>query len=606
MSITQSSSFEQLFKIVEGIAAKDGQRFDGKYWEYKDFNGNFLGLIVRTEKIPTGKDVRPWCLIDGKWKSKGFWGDSKPIYGIEKLKQHPKRKIMFVEGEKTTDAAQKLFPEMNVVCWQGGSAAAKKADLSKFQNAHIYLVPDNDDAGYRAMDIIAERLFEQSNTLFMVDIRKIGVEDKWDIADLDNESGEVEPDHVRGFILATKKYLPIFPEMDHSTYPDLSEGKNPRPLDTTDNVIALLNHFKIKVAWNMMKRIRDVYVPSIIFYDEESENASLTYITNLAIKNGLKPNRIDKHLDSIAWSNTYHPIRDWILKEPLQDKSIFNKFLQCIQTTNNDLSYILIKRWMISAIAALFNDSDFCTQGVLVIQGEPGTHKSSFIMSLVPNELSAIKGGTSLDPTKKDDILTLAAYWIAELGELDATFRKADIARLKSHITNDVDDVRRAYASRNSRMIRRTVYAATVNDDKFLVDTTGNRRWWTISITEPINTRHRLNMQQVWRCMYDMWTNGESPNLLENEMKLLNQSNKEFEYIDPMLEKLEVEFNWEWKDRIWMNSTQVLERIGYTNINTSQSTKMGRILSKKQLVKKILRGISYYHMPIFKLDDGGH
>ena len=89
-------------------------------------------------------------------------------------------------------------------------------------------------------------------------------------------------------------------------------------------------------------------------------------------------------------------------------------------------------------------------------------------------------------------------------------------------------------------------------------------------------------------------------------MKLLNESNKEFEYIDPFQEKLDAYFNWEWKDRLWMNSSQVLEKIGYTNINPSQATKMGRILSKRKMEKKMLQGVSYYNMPIFNINSGGH
>lgn len=604
MSITSALDFNQLILAVEKKAEKDNQIYENMYWVYKDFDGGFVGATVRMFDVSKQrKEVRPWVFIKGRWISKKFWDIARPIYGVHLLKIFPNKPILFVEGEKTADAGHLLFHEFNVVTWPGGSDGAKNIDLALFHDKKIYLLPDNDEPGYKAMDVLANRLYEQNNELFMVDIKKLGVGDKWDIADLNDDDGEVEDEDVRGFVLATKKYVHFITDFDHSTYPDLSGGDRPRPLDTTDNVIALLQHFKIKVSWNMMKRIRNVIVPGIKFYEEESENASLTYITNLAVKNGLNVRRIDKHLDAIGWSNTFHPVRNWILSNPLKQKNIFHEFLKCIQTTNNHLSYILIKRWMISAIAALFNDSDFCAQGVLVIQGEPGTHKSSFIMSLVPHELKAIKGGASLDPSKKDDVLSLAAYWIAELGEIGATFRRADIDRLKSHVTNDQDDVRRPYAVRNSQMIRRTVYAATVNDDKYLVDTTGNRRWWTVSITEPIDTRHGLDMQQIWRCVYEMWKNGESPILLENESKLLNEINKQFEHTDPFDEKLSQFFNWEWPNRIWMSASQVLERIGYEKPNRSQTTRMGSLLKNRKTDKKLIRGITLYNMPILNVEN---
>ena len=213
--------------------------------------------------------------------------------------------------------------------------------------------------------------------------------------------------------------------------------------------------------------------------------------------------------------------------------------------------------------------------------------------------MRAIKGGLSLDPSKKDDIFTSAEYWIAELGELDATFRKADIARLKSHITNDIDDVRRPHAVRNSRMMRRTVYAATVNEARFLVDKTGNRRWWTISVTEPIQTRHGLNMQQLWRYVYELYLKGESPFLTREEMEQLNEMNKEYEFLDPFEEKLETHFDWEWPDRLWMNSSEVLQRIGYDKPTTNDCTRMGTLLTKMKIQKGTGRKHRHYFMPIF-------
>ena len=583
-----------------GTPAEDNRAME---FCYRNENNQVLLYVFRYNNPDGSRRLTPPCTYrlfkDGSksWHKKGIDEHPKPLYHIPELLERPQARVILVEGEKAAEAAQRLMPDWVATCWHGGSNAANLVDYSYLKDRDVILWPDNDDPGFKAMKVALSKLKPIAKSVRSIDIRYLETKNPtWDLAD--GEAEGITYDEIMQLIdMQTETEL---------TYPDLSNHTKPRPLDTADNYKALLKHFRIKNSWNMMKRIRTIEVPGIKFYGEESENAALNYITDLAVKNDLNIRRIDKHLDAIAWSNPFHPVRDWVLSKPLNQKNIFDDFLKCVQTTNNVLSYILIKRWMVSAITALFNDSDFCSQGVLVIQGEPGTHKSSFIMSLVPNELKAIKGGTSLDPSNKVDIFTLSAYWFAELGELDATFRKADIARLKSHITNDVDDVRRPHAVRNSQMTRRTVYAATVNDEKFLVDTTGNRRWWTISITEPIKTRHGLDMQQVWRAVYDMWLAGESPTLLEDEMKLLNESNKEFEYIDPFQEKLDAYFNWEWKDRLWMNSSQVLEKIGYTNINPSQATKMGRILSKRKMEKKMLQGVSYYNMPIFNINSGGH
>ena len=567
-------------------------------WEYKTFDNEHLCYVIRHQQNGK-KSFKPITLQNNEWVKKYFVdkeGETlkeRPLYNLHLLKLYPEKSILLVEGEKTADAATEYFPEYNVLSWMGGAGKAKNVILRYLKNKTIYLLPDNDEPGYKAMELLKSRL-EDSNKVYLINIKSLPLSNGWDLADL--EEGEVDLADIKLLFDSAKN--PLFNIL---SYPDLSEGDRPRPLDTTANLKYLLDHYNISVRWNMMKRIREVIVPDMNFYIEESENASLTYITNLAVTHSFNIRRIDKHLDAIAWEQIHHPVRDWLLSKTLKE-SLLNKFLSNIQTTNNELSYILIKRWMISAIATLFNDSNFCAQGVLVLEGEPGTHKSSFIMELVPNMLQAIKGGCSLDPSKKDDVFTLSEYWIVELGELDATFKKADIARLKSHITNDVDDVRRPHAVRNSKMIRRTIYAATVNEKRFLVDTTGNRRWWTISVTEPIKTRSNIDMQQVWREIYDLWLTGESPNLLENEMKMLNESNKDFEFIDPFIEKLDAYFDWDSHERSWMSSTQVLMNMGYDKPSKADCTRMGTILGKKNIPKGEGRLRRSYHMPRSRFD----
>ena len=563
------------------------------HYVYYGWQENPICIQVRVEKNE-GKDFYTLKHDHGVWK-RGAPDGGKPIYNLLSIKKNPDKPILFVEGEKTADAAIKLFPDFNVITCLGGASSLHKADLSALKDKTVYLFPDNDKAGYKGMEKLKDELVWVAKVVYLIDIKSLGVKEKWDLADFNEDNDEVDFD-------AIKELFNIKPSdelFSIDRYPHLSDSSRPKPLDTCENLRALLAHYKITVRWNMLKHIRETTIPHINFYEEEADNASLNYIIDLAVLNGLPHKRLDKHLDQIAWENTYHPVRDWILSKPLADASVFSKFLSTIQTTDNDLAYILIKRWMISAIALLFTEKGFSAQGVLVIQGEPHTHKSSFVMSLVPEPLKAVKGGLSLDPSRKDDILTASEYWICELGELDATFRKADIARLKSHITNDIDDVRRPYAIRNSRLIRRTAYAATVNESHFLVDSTGNRRWWTISLTEPIDTRHGLDMQQIWRYAYEMYIQGESPFLSKDELNLLNESNKKFEFIDPFEEKLEQFFDWEWPERIWMTATEVLEKIGYEKPNKSDATRMGSLLKKRNIPKGIGRKRRHYHMPKF-------
>jgi predicted P-loop ATPase len=54
--------------------------------------------------------------------------------------------------------------------------------------------------------------------------------------------------------------------------------------------------------------------------------------------------------------------------------------------------------------------------------------------------------------------------------------------KLKAVITTKVDEFRRAYGREHEVLPRRTSFTMTTNEEEYLKDVTGNRRWWIIKI----------------------------------------------------------------------------------------------------------------------------
>jgi putative DNA primase/helicase len=273
-----------------------------------------------------------------------------------------------------------------------------------------------------------------------------------------------------------------------------------------------------------------------------------------------------------------------------------DKFIQTVQTTNNSVSHRLIKTWMIAAIAAAHSATGFVNQGVLVLQGKQDIGKTRWVKSLDPINCDAVKEGAILDPANKDNVTTLAKHWIVELGELDATFRKADIARLKSFITMQADDVRLPYARRHTRMPRRTAYIATVNDNNFLADDTGNRRWWTITVNS-INFNHGLDMIQVWSEVYQLWINGALTYLSDDLKISVNEINESHEKVEPFQELLSSRFDWDSTARQELTATQVLIELGYKAPTLSETQRMGNSLQKTKCSFRKINGTTRYSIP---------
>ena len=385
-------------------------------------------------------------------------------------------------------------------------------------------------------------------------------------------------------------------------YPEI--GKKGHVLDTAINLKHLLDLYQIEVRWNSMLRKREVFVPDKYFFPDEAANMVNAEIYQLAVINGMPYTRLKQHLDSIAWKQQYHPIVEGIKIRAWDGFGRLDGFIKTLRISNpllTDDSYKIVRRWMICAVAAAFSEYGFANQGVLVLCGKQNIGKTRWVRSLDFLECGAVKEGLTIDPSNKDSVITASQCWIGELGELDSTFRKADIARLKSYITSLVDILRFPYREENSSLYRRTAFVATVNERHFLIDDTGNRRWWTIEV-DSIDSDHDLDMQQVWAEVYELYKAGEKTWLLPDELEFVNKSNEEHEQIDPLEEKVLEAFDWGTSRVIQLTSTEVLEKIGYAKPTRSDAMRMNNILCKLTKEKAIRTKTKRLHkMPLLSI-----
>ena len=75
---------------------------------------------------------------------------------------------------------------------------------------------------------------------------------------------------------------------------------------------------------------------------------------------------------------------------------------------------------------------------------------------------------------------------IAELSEL-AGLSRGDIESIKAFVTTKVDHFREKFGRHAQDFPRTCSFFGTTNDPAFLKDPTGNRRWWPVTLEEPID-----------------------------------------------------------------------------------------------------------------------
>ena len=311
----------------------------------------------------------------------------------------------------------------------------------------------------------------------------------------------------------------------------------------------------------------------------------MTQIISLAALNGLPFGQVPAYVEALADRKLYNPVADWITSKQWDGKDRLPEIYATI-TEKEDypshLKTILIYKWLISAVAAVLKPTGFKARGVLTLQGPQGVGKTSWLRSLVPDEQlreMTVKLDHHMDGGNKDSIIGAVTHWLVEIGELDSSFKK-DIARLKGFLTSDFDKVRRPYSRTDSEYPRRTVFFASVNQPEFLIDRTGNSRWWTIPVSK-INYEHGIDMQQLFAQLAEDFHENTAWWLNEHEEALLDSCNSEHLSVSVIRESLMEIVDLELKGKDGnpaMTPKEVLEKLGYNNPTNSKSKECAQIL----------------------------
>lgn len=611
-----------------------------RVWAYRDAKGRILLYVARYDVEPR-KQVLPWSYIFDpaknrhRWTIRGITGkDKRPLYGLDRLAANPDADVLMVEGEKTADAGQDLMGDTCVVTtWMGGVESADKVSVKALEGRRVILWPDFDaqrvklakeeaeagvdpaskpllpfheQPGVRAMMALYAQLKGVAREVVMVGYDIDPENAGWDLADAQAEGWDGkrvlaymgqrsgDPAHIASGKAATPPAVVTAPAADNDNEPKLplDASVNPfgfpdrsdkqQPMNTVENLEYLLGEYGITARYNETRKSVELSMPGRNYSLDNKANCALAELTSICVRSRMPQSNLSDYVKLIADRNAYNPVRDWVQSKPWDGRSRLKDLLATI-TIKGDRTIpdMLIYRWLLSCVAAVFTPFGFESHGVLVFTGEQGQGKTKWVKRLVPAEMNVVLAGAVLDPNNKDTITNAVGHWIVELGELDATFRKADIARLKSFITNSVDKLRRPYDRVESEYQRRTVFFASVNESKYLVDDTGNRRWWTVA-TEDVDYNHTVDVQQVWAEMLVHFERGERHYLTREEQQQLQGVNQEHEAVDPVEEQILTAFEWEATSLAGkeMTATEVLLAIGYDKPTKVQATHASKVLKK--------------------------
>jgi len=161
-----------------------------------------------------------------------------------------------------------------------------------------------------------------------------------------------------------------------------------------------------------------------------------------------------------------------------------------------------------------------------IFAGPQGIGKSTFLAYLgkewFSDSLTTFEG--------KDAAELIQGTWINEVGELTAMSRQETNA-VKQFLSKTDDIYRAAYGRTTQKYPRRCVFFGTSNDDEFLKDATGNRRFWPVDVGLHAARKSIWNdlpreVDQIWAEAYCYWILGE-PLYLSKELEDLAAEQQE-------------------------------------------------------------------------------
>lgn len=391
--------------------------------------------------------------------------------------------------------------------------------------------------------------------------------------------------------------------IDPTTFPDQGSGRGPPT--TIDNVRHVLQANGIDVQYNTIKKSGRISIPGMRSTPDNRDGVAFALVNSLLTLNGLSTAFTESYLGVLADENAFNPVEDWIRSRGWDGKDRLHSFYRTLTTEPDfpeDLKRVLMRKWLLSCVAAALKRSGFRCRGVLTLQGPQGIGKTTWGKRLISDEIlsdEVIKTDHHLDGGSKDSRLTAVTHFIVEVGELEASFKR-DVARLKGFLTADSDKIRRPYGKADSEYPRRTVFYATVNQSDFLVDHTGNSRWWTLPVMA-IDYDHDIDMQQLFAQLAVEFENGAEWWLGPEEEEALARRNRRHNSFSLVRDMLSEAVNFDVKatdqDR-YFTASELLKMVGLDRPTNAQAKECGSLLRASFGEPKRVQGRDRWRVPM--------
>ena len=252
-----------------------------------------------------------------------------------------------------------------------------------------------------------------------------------------------------------------------------------------------------------------------------------------------------------AMKNSYNPVVEELnyieTNENITPVGIDNLASEYLGTTD-PLYDAMLAVALIGAVARALEHG--CQMDyVICLKGEQGLKKSEFWRVLAGDYFCETQ-----QEQQKDLRMAMNCCWIFEYPEIECFTRQKNSGSTKSLITQRNDDFRPPFASSMGKYPRKSILVGSLNENEFLVDKTGSRRFYIIDLPHNPDIGEQLDIdkltrdrERIYKAAIIAHRNGRKPKL---DLELQNESNRrniDFEHEHPYQRRIETKLK-QWGD----------------------------------------------------------
>ncbi len=256
-----------------------------------------------------------------------------------------------------------------------------------------------------------------------------------------------------------------------------------------------------------------------------------------------------------ADQSRFHPVRDDLLDLRWDGRPRLDTWLADYLGSKQGPEYLRrVGRWFLIATVRRVFEPGSKSDYTVVLEGEQGTNKTTIVEILARR--SEWFASLSTDIGTKDAMQYLHGKLIVELAEL-ASLGRAAVEKVKAYLTEKTDHYRPPYARRPIDVPRQNVFIATTNANQYLIDDTGNRRFWPVRCTATNFDQLRRDRDQLYAEAVMAYQAGERSWPVSEDAPLFQAEQEEREVGDA------------WESGVWTTLERYVAE-GRTFVNNSE------------------------------------